>query len=207
MIGLMELSPVIYLVFDVQRTWDAVIVESPYRIHLFNLSEADLSRWGEAFLPYIEPRNTSRSSLYLKVDDLDRCREILRLFNGHDTPDLQQRVVDQTLCDTMLDRFSCASNLLRLKSLIPPLPRDVDQDITIHHLDLLHMISVKVVHEGVARYVPINGSDSKIRASDVAYFTSKIPAARWDRLDYVLETFHMAPTVTLARPDDAREAR
>ncbi len=207
MIGLVELSPVIYLVFDIRRTWDAVIIESPYKIHIFNLSEADLSRWRAVFLPYIEPRNASRSTLHLKVVDLDRCREILRLFSGHDTPDLQQRVVDQTLRDTMLDRFSCASNLMHLRSLVPPLPRDVDQDIIVHHLDLLHMVSVRVVHGGVTHHVPINSSNWKIRASEVATFASRVSAVRWDKIDYVLETFHMAPTITMARPDDTGDTR
>lgn len=88
-------------------------------------------------------------------------------------------------------RCRCAQGVMHLKSLIPSLPRDVEQDLSIYHVDSDDrlLLCVETPHDGMIYQVSLSGF------VDVTQFLSRVPAVRWDELDFILETFHVPPAL------------
>lgn len=95
------------------------------------------------------------------------------------------------LTQEMAMRCRCAQGVMYLNSLIPTLPRDVEQDLSIYHVDSDDrlLLCVETPHDGMIYQVSLSGF------VDVTQFLTRVPAVRWDKLDFILETFHVPPAL------------
>jgi hypothetical protein len=190
------LPPVTQVGWDVHMTWDAVTVRGPYRATLSPKNFDELNHWRAVLMPYLSNYNKTCSTdttLYLRFYGLDRLADVLQLG---DPNDLARDLHEKTMHAVMLNRFSCAHNLMTFKSLVPSLPRSREQDLSMLHTQTPHGTAVKVKHDGAYHNAVLN-SYSGMHARDVARFASRVPAVRWDKIDYVLDTCHLRPSMTV----------
>lgn len=179
-----------------QVGWEAVTVKGPYRATLSPEDLEEVNHWRAVLMPYLSTYNkmcSTRKTLYVQLDGLDRLADVLQLG---DPDDLARDLHEKIMRAVMVHRHACAHNLMTFKSLVPSLPRSREQDLSMLHTQTPHGTAVKVPHDG-AYHNAVLGSYSGMHARDVARFVFKVPAVRWDKLDYVLETFHTPPRVTV----------
>lgn len=115
-----------------------------------------------------------------------RVREELGVVGSPPTYD-----PSHVLTQEMAMRCRCAQGVMHLRSLIPSLPKDQDQDLSVYHVDSDDrlLLCVETPHDGMIYQVSLG------EPMGVTQFLSHVPAIRWDALDLILETFHVPPVL------------
>ncbi len=187
--------PEAILRFDITMTWDEVTLRTPFHVLVSPRGEVEAAHLRWKTFPYMSHEDSP--NMRLIFDDLKRCVETLKLVGDYEGLDgIERRLQERVLPFVRAHRSRGAHNLMTFKSLVPDLPRGQEQELSMLHTQMPYGTYIRVQHDGMYHNAVIN-SYSGMHARDVARFVSKVPAVRWDKLDYVLDSCHLRPSMTV----------
>lgn len=165
------------------ENWNLVILRAPYLSTVSFTNEEATTRCRNVIQQHARADRADRviqiGHLTMKFESwsLDEYVNILRVAEvHHDSQALKQHIIDEIQRSVMRDRHTCFQNIMTVRSLIPSLPLDRDQNVFVEDPE-----GVRAICNGLSYRLPL------ISATGIARFRSHVPAVRWDKLYPVLD--------------------
>ncbi len=160
-------------------SWNKVVIVAPHLVAISFTSKDEVIRCRDVIREHVRADRVNRSgrlTLNLEAWSLKEYVNLLNLSGIHHAPRALKKHILEDVHQSMVSRRTrYIQNIMVLKSLIPALPSDQDQDF----VPLTHT-SIMVTQGGRSDYLP------RVHARGVSSFLSRIPAVRWDKLDNII---------------------